>query len=98
MKLSSAWVDQTQNQFKVQMIPDDHPSAQKLVEVFGEHTFFLGETGLHVVEPASTDAGGGRGMVVKVAGWNDQQANTLEPQDPEVVGTLVVAGAEGGRA
>jgi hypothetical protein len=99
MKLTSAWVDQTQNQFKVQMIPDDHPSAHKLSEVFGDHTFFLGESGLHIVEPAAAvGEEAAAGKVVKLAGWNDRQQNTLEPQDPEIVGMLVVPDAGAGRA
>ena len=41
MKLNSALVERTLNQFEAQAIPEDHPVAAQLIEVFGEHTFFL---------------------------------------------------------
>ena len=94
MKLTSAWVDQTQDQFNVQLIPDDHPSAQTLNEVFGEHTFFLGKEGLHIVEPAaSAQAGAPAGDVVRLASWADPKQTTLEPHSPQRVGVVVIAGA-----
>lgn len=96
MRLTPAWVEQTQDQFNVQMIPDNHPSARKLSEVFGDHTFFLGETGLHIVERVpSSDTGAEAGEVVKLAAWNNRVQNTLEPQDPEVVGIVVVSEGDG---
>jgi hypothetical protein len=51
MKLNFAQVEQTLTQFDARVIPDDHPLAAKLNELFGEHTFFLDENGLNVVEP-----------------------------------------------
>jgi hypothetical protein len=37
MKLTAPWVDQTQTQFDVQALPDDHPATEKLHEAFGVH-------------------------------------------------------------
>jgi hypothetical protein len=91
MKLTSTWVDQTQDQFKVEVVPDTHPVVQQLNEVFGQHTFFLGRDGLHIVEPAEPAQDGFEsGDVVKLARWGDEKKNTLEPHEPEVVGVVVV--------
>jgi hypothetical protein len=96
MKLSTAWVDQTQSQFDVQAIPDNHPAAEKLQEAFGEHTFFLGDEGLHIVEAMEPlPAGSGAREVVKLASWRDDKRETLEIHDPEPVGVVVAAGLNG---
>ncbi len=91
MKLTSTWVDQTQSQLNVQVIPDDHPAAKKLSDAFGDHTFFLGMDGLHIVEPTEpADMVSEAGEVVKLASWRDQERTMLQPQEPEVVGVVVV--------
>ena len=52
MKLSSSQVERTLYQLQAQALPDNHPSVPELNRVFGEHTFFLDGSGLHIVEPA----------------------------------------------
>jgi hypothetical protein len=97
MKLSNAWVDQTQSQFDVQAIPDNHPAAGKLKETFGEHTFFLGDEGLHIVEAAEPLPEDSREReVLKLASWRDEKRETLEIHEPETVGVVVAAGVNGG--
>ncbi|MGY3405332.1 hypothetical protein ACVWZV_001445 [Bradyrhizobium sp. GM5.1] len=51
MKLTSEQVKQTVNQLGAQVLPDEHPAMPQLNSMFGEHTFFVDETGLKVVEP-----------------------------------------------
>jgi hypothetical protein len=41
MKLNAAQVEQTMNQFEAEVIPDDHPLASELKELFGDHTYVL---------------------------------------------------------
>ncbi len=58
MKMSSLLVERTLSQFEAQPLADDHPRVAQLNQLFGEHTFFLDGSGLHIVEPAEpTDAG-----------------------------------------
>jgi hypothetical protein len=57
MKLSSASVDQARNQVSAQPIPDDHPVAPQLAQLFGKHTFFLDEEGLLIIEPVDSTRG-----------------------------------------
>ena len=51
MKLNSAQVQRTLGQFEARVIPDEAPVIAKLNELFGEHTFFLDQHGLSIVEP-----------------------------------------------
>ena len=52
MKLSTASIAKTLTQFEAQAIPDNHPVVAQLSTLFGEHTFFLNNEGLNIVEPA----------------------------------------------
>lgn len=72
MKLTSAQVTQTLNQFPAQVIPDDHPLVPQLSNLFGDHTFFLDNDGLSIVEPAAEAVSAGKqtARVVNVANWN----------------------------
>jgi len=91
MKLSSANVERTLTQFEAQPLPDNHPAVAQLISLFGEHTYFLGPSGLHIVEPSQpTDSGTQRGVVVKVASWSDETYTSLAPHPPEETDIVVV--------
>jgi hypothetical protein len=90
MKLNSAQVEQMLTQFQARVIPDDHPVVSELNALFGEHTFFLDDNGLNVVEPnESTQAGASAGTVVNLANWSDEGTG-LEPHDPQPTKVLVI--------
>ena len=91
MKLSTPWVDQTQDQFNVVAVGDNHPVMQTLHNMFGEHTFFVGEDGLHIVEeakPAQRDPE--THEVVKIASWSDEERTALVPHGRESVGVVLL--------
>jgi hypothetical protein len=91
MKLSTPWVDQTQDQFNVMAVRDNHPAVETLNQVFGDHTFFVGEEGLHIVEEANPDdRDSAAHEVVKIASWTDGERNTLVPQEREPVGVVML--------
>lgn len=95
MKLNSTLVERTLNQFEAQAIPNDHPAASQLTSLFGDHTFFVDDTGLHIVEPAgSTEAGAQTAQVVKLAEWNENRTS-LVAHEPEPIDLVVVLGSEG---
>jgi len=56
MKLNSAQLEQTLDQMEAQVLPEDHPAMTELTRVFGDHTFFLDENGLKVLEPTEVPA------------------------------------------
>jgi hypothetical protein len=96
MKLSSAIVEQTRHQIAAQPIPENHPVVGQLTNLFGEHTFFLDEEGLLIVEPAdSSDGGAQAGRLVKLASWNDADHKSLAPHRPEATDVLVELAPDG---
>ncbi len=90
MKLSTPLVEQTLTQFDAQAIPDNHPVVPQLNEVFGEHTFFLNGSGLHVVEPVEpTAVQPEAGTVIKLAAWTDENRSSLAPHEPQQTGVVI---------
>jgi hypothetical protein len=90
MRLTTASLQQTMRQFEAQPIPDDHPLAEKLNSVFGEHTFLLGREGLHIVEPMEpAQAEGNTATVVKIASWEDAGRTRLQPHEPQQTDVVV---------
>lgn len=95
MRLSSAHVERALSQFEAQAIPDNHPVVPQLNELFGDHTFFLDNTGLSIVEPAESPQEGVRaGQVVNIANWKDDNRTSLTPHEPEPTDLVVVLGTE----
>ena len=89
MKLNSTQVEQTLSQLDAQVLPDDHPAATQLTDVFGNHTFFVDMNGLKVLEPteaSETPAG----EVVSLADWSDATLTSLVPHAPELTGKIIV--------
>jgi len=91
MKLNSTQVKQTLSQMDAQVLPDDHPAVTQLTDVFGDHTFFLDERGLKVLEPAEAPETEMRsGEVLSLADWTDATLTSLKPHVPEPTGMVVV--------
>ncbi len=91
MRLNSAQVTQALSQMEAQVLPDDHPAVTELTDVFGDHTFFLDDSGLKVLEPAEvpgTDVESSE--VVSLADWSDATLTSLKPHEPEPTGTVIV--------
>jgi hypothetical protein len=91
MKLNALQLKQTLNQMDAQVLPEDHPAVGQLNNLFGDHTFFLDESGLKVLEPAdmaNTEAQ--TGEVVSLADWSDASLTSLRPHEPESTGMVVV--------
>jgi hypothetical protein len=97
MRLDSAAVARTVTQFEATPIPDDHPLVGELNRMFGDHTFFLDNSGLHIVEPAGPPQGGEKqaNNVVKLASWDDASRSRLQPHSPERTDVMVKLGPEG---
>ena len=84
MKLSSEAVEQTLTQFEAEPLPENHPAVAQLNQIFGDHTYFLDGTGLHIIELTNaTDSGSQQGVVVKLASWSDESRTSLAPHPPE---------------
>jgi hypothetical protein len=91
MKLNTAQVKQTLSQFDAQVLPDNHPAVTQLSNLFGDHTFFLDDSGLKVLEPAEApDLESRAGQVVSLADWSDASLTSLKPHEPEMTGVVVI--------
>jgi hypothetical protein len=90
MKLNAALVERTLSRFDAQAIPDSHPAVPALSDAFGDHTFFINGSGLHVVEPVAPEEEQPQaGKVVKLATWVDVNKSSLAPHDPELTGVVI---------
>ena len=92
MKLNSAQVQRTMDQFEASVIPDEAPVIAKLNDAFGEHTFFLDQHGLNIVEPVEAAEPAAECVkVVKLASWSNDSRSDLklhEPAETDIVVTL----------
>jgi hypothetical protein len=90
MKMNTAQIRQTLHQYQAQALPVEHPLVPKLERLFGDHTYFLDGNGLNIVEPVEPEqADGLRGVVVNLASWADEKAQSLQPHKPEATDTVV---------
>jgi hypothetical protein len=95
MKLNSDQVSRTLSQFEAQVIPDTHPAVPQLNSVFGDHTFFLNNSGLNVLEPAgASDGDADAGQIVNIANWSDDTQTSLKLHEPEPTGVVVMLAAQ----
>ncbi|WP_342358665.1 hypothetical protein [Terrarubrum flagellatum] len=93
MKLNPTRINQTLSQFDAQPLPETHPAMPQFNELFGEHTFFINENGLSIVEPdAPIDGQGKTGRVVKIASWIDESRSRLAPHEREFTDTVILFG------
>lgn len=93
MKLSPVRIQQTLEQLAAQtvVVTPEHPKAAELNEIFGEHTFFLDEDGLEIIEPAAPEGHGENdaGQLVKLAMWNDAARTELAAHPAEVTSIII---------
>ncbi len=86
MRLSNAQVRDVLGQLDgAEVVPAENPAVRQLERIFGPHTFFIADDGLHVVERGETASLEGEpAFVVRVAGWADSAHTRLEPRRAEV--------------
>lgn len=90
MKLNAAQVKQTLTQMEARALPEDHPAVGKLTELFGDHTFFLDQGGLKVLqEGESGEEDAQVGNVVSLADWSDSTSSSLQTHKPMLTGVVI---------
>ena len=80
MKLTTPQIEQVAGQLQARAVPENSRMAPDLERHFGDHTFFLDNAGLHILEPTEAAE---TGRVVKVASWTDEQCTALALHEPE---------------
>ena len=95
MKLNSAQVQRTLDQFEAHVIPDEDPVIAKLNDLFGEHTFFLDQHGLSIVEPVeAAERAAECARVVNLASWSDDRRSDLKLHEPAATDVVVTLGSK----
>jgi hypothetical protein len=91
MKLTAEQIDGVTSQFEAQAVPQDNRMIAELNNIFGEHTFFLDNNGLHIVEKLAEpeEAGAPMVRVVKLASWTDPDHRTLAAHPPELTNLVI---------
>jgi hypothetical protein len=91
MKLTAEQIDGVTSQFEAQAVPQDNRMIAELNNIFGEHTFFLDNNGLHIVERLAEpeEAGAPMVRVVKLASWTDPDHRTLAAHPPEPTSLVI---------
>jgi hypothetical protein len=93
MKLAAAMVARTLDQYDAKVLPESHPAVAQLSKRFGDHTFFIDQTGLSIIEPTEADEPTQTaGVVVNLANWSDTERSSLEPHAPEMTDIVVELG------
>jgi len=91
MKMSFQMVERALSQFEAEAVPENHPAVTQLNRLFGDHTFFIDESGLSIVEPTEpSESGAQAGVVVKLASWSDSSHTTLAPHPPEATDLVIL--------
>jgi hypothetical protein len=95
MKLNSPQVQRTLGQFEARVIPDKHPMISQLNDLFGEHTFFLDQHGLNIMEPVeAAEPAAECAKVVNLASWSDDDSRSgLELHEPAATQIVVTLGS-----
>ncbi len=88
MKLNTAQLPKIEEQLGGEAVPEEHPVTPNLKEAFGDHTFFLDDAGLNIVEPDPSPESSS-GNVVKLASWASQERTELLSHIPEVLPVTV---------
>jgi hypothetical protein len=90
MKLTTDQVGAIERQTGAIPIPDDNPANAALTEVFGEHTFYADQNGLHVLEQVDvTEQDGEHAEVIQIAEWTTDAKDELQPIEPLRTGAVL---------
>lgn len=94
MKLNAEQIAAVKQQTDADPIAEDNPVTPKLREAFGDHTFYVGETGLLVPERIdSTNSQSEPAEMMQVAIWANEERGSLQPVPWQATGyTLDLAG------
>ena len=90
MKLNEVQISKTLAQFQAQVLAENHPAVAHFCEMFGQHTFFLDERGLHVLELLEVPGMEAQeGEMVSLADWSDEGFTKLTTHEPEPTGFVI---------
>jgi hypothetical protein len=89
MKLSDTQIAAISATTGAQPIPDDDPAMGQLKEAIGDHTFYVDQHGLLVLEDTETAAKESELEIVRVGQWADETRSTMGVVPPQPTGQVV---------
>ena len=90
MKLTTEQVGAIERQTGAIPIPEDNPASTALTEVFGTHTFYADQEGLHVLEQVADEQQDGElAEVIQIAEWTTDAKDELQPIEPQRSGSVL---------
>ncbi len=100
MKLNTVQVEAIEAQTGAIPIPDDNPANEALINVFGEHTFYADQNGLHVLEAVAAEetTTSDHAEVVQIAEWANDDKSELQPIEPRRTGAVFGLNADAAAA
>lgn len=99
MKLTDDQIGRIENQYEVSPIPESEPIIGELSEVFGEHTFYLGESGLVVWDRVEEEENAqDRLVAVQLAAWSDETRSAMRVHEPVSTGIVASMSPDGNDA
>jgi hypothetical protein len=90
VKLNADQIVEVQRQVGVDPVDADDPATETLRENFGDHTFYVGQEGLFVWEPAEgADGAEDPAVLVHVAEWSEDRDDALVSQEPKATDLVI---------
>jgi hypothetical protein len=89
MKLTSDQIERAVDRLDVAAVANAPDLMAQLVELYGDHTFFVDADGLHILEMVDEDEGGAGGDVltlVQLAAWSDETMSEVVTHEPRATG------------
>lgn len=93
MKLTSEQITAVERVLGAGPIEDENPAMESLRNIFGDHTFYIGEEGLFSFEPDQEAQDGAADPIrlILIAGWTDENRNQLQPVEPQATNVVIDA-------
>ena len=89
MKLSTAQIAAVEQATGANPLPEDNPAQAQLSEALGDHTFYLDQQGLVVLENPESAASEDTLEIVRVGQWTDDERQQLGLTPPQRTGQVI---------
>lgn len=88
MKLTEDQQRIVEDRTGLQPVPEDNPAMAQLRENFGDHTFYVDDQGLYVLEPHENEdeETPASAQAVQIASWTDENHTALQAHEPQATG------------
>jgi hypothetical protein len=88
MRLTPLQTTEIEKEYGMVPIPPDSPAVPMLNRHFGDHTFFVDESGLKIWDWDDDAPEDHAAVLVQIAEWSDDDQKTLLPHAPKRLDTV----------